>query len=125
MAERYEVTSVGVSPAQDRIHRMRSYFIAMTIRLLCVFSLFWIRGWWIVLVGIGAVVLPMFAVLIANAVSHNGGQNPDSPTPHQLKPGSQSGDSAQQATDQQVIVVDMFSERRHSNDSTPAERGNE
>lgn len=111
MAQQYEVTSVGVNPADDRAHRMRSYFIVMSLRVACVVSLFWVRGWWVLLVGLGAVVLPYFAVLIANAVAHNGGNDVDAPTALELtgEPTSVPVDRAEPST---LIVVDAPGERR-------------
>ena len=47
---------VGVNPAKDRAYRMRMYFATMTLRVLCIVSLFWVRGPWIILVAIGAIV---------------------------------------------------------------------
>lgn len=124
MAQQYDVTSVGVNPAEDRARRMRTYFIAMTIRILCVISLFWVRGWWVLLVGLAVVILPYFAVLVANAVAHDPGQQPDAPTPLELtgtepvvaEPGAPS--SAPSAT---LIVVDAPAERRASSPAEAAE----
>src|SRR5690554_4860116 len=72
MAKSYSVTSAGVNPAEDRAHRMRMYFIAMSLRVACVASLFWVRGWWVLLAAAGAVLLPWFAVMVGNAVAHGG-----------------------------------------------------
>ena len=72
MSEQYSVTSAGVTPAEDRARRMRMYFIAMSLRVVCIASLFWVRGWWILLAAAGSVILPWFAVLVANAVDHSG-----------------------------------------------------
>ena len=124
MAQQYDVTSVGVNPARDRAYRMRMYFLTMSLRVLCVVSLFWVRGPWIILVGAGAVVLPYVAVLIANAVSHTGGQAPETPTPRELGAG-ETGEPARPAEGDlpgrpspengpSVIVVDAPAERRSS-----------
>lgn len=103
---------------------MRMYFFTMSLRVLCVVSLFWVRGPWIILVGAGAVVLPYVAVLIANAVSHTGGQAPEAPTPRELGSG-ENGEHARPAEGNlpgrpspengpSVIVVDAPAERRSS-----------
>ena len=114
MAKQYKLTSVGVNPARDRAYRMRMYFLTMTLRMLCIISLFWVRGPWIILVAIGAIVLPYFAVLIANAVSHVGGTAPDAPTPHELEaplaPPEPTGTAAPPS--QTIIVIDAPAERR-------------
>lgn len=119
MSDQYRVTSVGITPAEDRAHRMRLYFIAMSIRVLCIVSLFWVRGWWILLVGAGAVLLPYFAVMWANAVDQGkDGERPDAPEPLAL-----SGESVTRTTtasphdrsdrpDTATIIVDAPEYRR-------------
>ena len=124
VAQQYKVTSVGVNPAKDRAYRMRMYFATMTLRVLCIVSLFWVRGPWIILVAIGAIVLPYVAVLIANAVSHVGGEAHETPTPLELTsseasegtvPGDvQTGETASNDVPaaSTLIVVDAPAERR-------------
>lgn len=109
MAKSYSVTSAGVNPAEDRAHRMRMYFIAMSLRVACVASLFWARGWWVLLAAAGAVLLPWFAVMVGNAVAHNGGEAPDAPAPLQIE-----GGAAEEPVDAAgpLIVVDVEPERR-------------
>lgn len=111
MAKSVSVTSAGVNPAEDRAHRMRMYFIAMVLRVLCVVSLFWVRGWWILLVALGAVVLPWFAVMVGNAVAHGEGEAPEAPEPLQLASGN-ADDDAQDAADPELIVIDVEPARR-------------
>ncbi|MBO1902585.1 DUF3099 domain-containing protein [Leucobacter weissii] len=119
MAEQYDVTSVGASPAEDRAHRMRVYFIAMSIRVACVASLFFVRGWWILVVGAGAVLLPYFAVLFANQAAHGGGRTPEAPAPLELTgadspPTGGASDPAAPgpAGSETLLVVDVLAERR-------------
>ncbi len=119
VTQQYDVTSVGVNPAKDRAYRMRMYFLTMSLRVVCVVSLFWVRGFWIILVGVGAVVLPYIAVLIANAVSHEGGRSPDAPSPLELtgaEPASYPlSDAAAEASPAPgIIVIDAPAERRSS-----------
>lgn len=115
MSEHYSVTSAGITPAEDRAHRMRTYFMVMGIRMLCVVSLFWVRGWWVLLAGIGAVVLPYVAVLIANAVNHAGdGERPEAPTPLAL-----TGTEVVATTpdvSEEIIVIDAPAPRRSGGD---------
>lgn len=111
MAAKYEVTSVRVNPAEDRAHRMRVYFITMTIRVACVASLFFVRGWWVLLAGAGAVILPYIAVLIANATANTSGERPDAPPPLELEPLEPEGAAPAEPT---VIVIDAPAERRSS-----------
>lgn len=122
MTHHYHVTSVGVNPARDRAYRMRMYFTAMALRVACIVSLFWVRGFWIILVAAGAIVLPYFAVLIANAVSHVGGQTPDAPTPLAVTGGVTQTESQVQSTESRpTIIVDAPAERRASHAGESAE----
>ncbi|GAB3606465.1 hypothetical protein GCM10027413_18740 [Conyzicola nivalis] len=71
MKTQQSITTLPASPADDRRKRMIQYTVAMTIRLVCVILLFFVQGWWLLVVGIGAVVLPYIAVILANNV-HGG-----------------------------------------------------
>lgn len=118
MSKSYSVTSAGVNPAEDRAHRMRMYFIAMSLRVLCVVSLFWVRGWWVLLAAAGAVFLPWFAVMVGNAVAHGGESAPEAPEPLQL--GSAEPPAAPDAPPSEtVIVVDVEPTRRGDPGSGP------
>ncbi|MGA0565897.1 DUF3099 domain-containing protein [Rathayibacter sp. KR2-224] len=64
--KRESITSLPASPAVDRSHRMIEYTIMMSIRVLCLVSLIWVRGWWIMIPAAGAIFLPYFAVVVAN-----------------------------------------------------------
>lgn len=112
MAKSYSVTSAGVNPTEDRAHRMRMYFIAMSLRVLCVVSLFWVRGWWVLAVAAGAILLPWFAVLVGNAVAHGGEKAPDAPDPLQLSAGEAKATPESAAST--LLVVDVDPERRAS-----------
>jgi hypothetical protein len=121
MSEQYSVTSAGVTPAEDRARRMRMYFIAMSLRVVCIASLFWVRGWWILLAAAGSVILPWFAVLVANAVDHSGdGDRPEAPTPLELTGSTQSeADTVRAGTPESpeaLIIIDAPAERRKSGD---------
>jgi hypothetical protein len=60
------ITALPAAPAADRGHRMLEYTIMMSIRVLCLVSLLWVRGWWILIPAAGAIFLPYFAVVVAN-----------------------------------------------------------
>ncbi|MCU1437811.1 MAG: hypothetical protein JWP66_898 [Naasia sp.] len=45
---------------------MLKYTVAMGIRTLCVASLLFVSGWWVLFMVVAAVLLPYFAVVIAN-----------------------------------------------------------
>lgn len=63
------ITSLPPAPQQERRARMVKYSITMGIRLVCIFACFWVRGWWLLVPAIGAVVLPYIAVVLANVHS--------------------------------------------------------
>ncbi|MFV0432988.1 MAG: DUF3099 domain-containing protein [Leucobacter sp.] len=112
MAKSFSVTSAGVNPTEDRAHRMRMYFFAMTLRVLCVVSLFWVRGWWVLIVAAGAIFLPWFAVMVGNAVAHGGEEAPQAPEPLQL--GSVESEQAEPtvSASETLLVVDVEPVRR-------------
>lgn len=102
---------------------MRVYFIAMSVRIVCVASLFFVRGWWILLVAIAVVVLPYYAVLIANQHAPTHGAPPEAPSPLELtgaepEPGADGGTG--QEPSETLLVVDAPADRRPSG---RAERG--
>jgi fatty acid desaturase len=67
------ITTVGQSPEQERKSRMVKYLIAMTIRVVCIVAAIFVDGWLMWLCFAGAIFLPYFAVVIANAqVSRSG-----------------------------------------------------
>jgi hypothetical protein len=43
------------------------YAITMSIRMICLVLMLFVQGWWLLVVGIGAVFLPYVAVVLANA----------------------------------------------------------
>ena len=71
MAKRESVTSVEVSPEDDRRSRFISYTIAMIIRVICVLLAMVVQGWLMWVFFAGAILLPYFAVVGANAVGTN------------------------------------------------------
>ena len=89
------ITSLPAAPADERRGRMLEYTVMMSIRVLCIISLIWVRGWWLVIPAAGAIFLPYFAVVVANAVRPRAGvpERPGSILP--ASSGSaRSGDSA-------------------------------
>ena len=61
------ITSLPPAPADDQRRRMISYTITMMVRVVCIGLCVIVPGWWVVLPAIGAIFLPYFAVVIANA----------------------------------------------------------
>jgi hypothetical protein len=69
--ETQSLTSLPVSPNEERKSRLGHYLIAMGLRLVCLFLCFVTPGWWILLPVVGVIVLPLLAVGLANAVNSN------------------------------------------------------
>lgn len=61
------ITSLPPSLADDQRRRMVSYSITMLIRIVCIGLCLVVPGWWALIPAFGAVLLPYFAVIIANA----------------------------------------------------------
>lgn len=72
MSRPQTVTTLPESPSTERHRRMLHYSIAMGIRVVCILLCFVVEGWWLIAPIAGAVLLPYFAVVIANARSSRG-----------------------------------------------------
>jgi len=53
--------------SSDRSKRMILYTLSMSIRLICIGLCFIVPGWFVTLPILGAVLIPYFAVVSANA----------------------------------------------------------
>ena len=74
------VTSVAVSASEDRAFRQRVYLISMSLRVVCFLTAILIAGplpLRLVLIG-GAILLPYFAVVAANAARRRTDSGPQS-----------------------------------------------
>ena len=72
MATRQSVTSVDISPEDERRSRFIKYSIAMVIRVICIILAVVVPlGWITLLFAVGAIFLPYFAVVIANTDSRS------------------------------------------------------
>jgi hypothetical protein len=60
------ITTLPLSPEAERRNRMIKYSITMGIRVVCIILMLFVHGWWLVVCAVGAIVLPYFAVVIAN-----------------------------------------------------------
>lgn len=60
------ITALPQSPQDDRRARMTKYLIAMGVRLVCIALCFVVQGWWLAVFAVAAIVLPYFAVILAN-----------------------------------------------------------
>jgi ABC-type multidrug transport system fused ATPase/permease subunit len=78
-------TSLPLSPDEERRLRVIKYSITMSIRVVCIVMMLFVQGWWLALFGLGAVVLPYFAMLLANVKSAPSGVQAKRPS-HFLVP---------------------------------------
>ncbi len=60
------ITSLPPSPEAERRARMIKYSVAMGIRMVCIVLLLFVHDWWLLVCAAGAIVLPYFAVVVAN-----------------------------------------------------------
>jgi hypothetical protein len=67
MAKPQSLTSLAQSPEDERRSRMLKYTLAMTIRVVCIVLAMVVQGWLMWVFFAGAILLPYFAVVIANA----------------------------------------------------------
>ena len=67
MAKAQSITTVSESPDDERKSRMLKYTLAMTIRVVCIVVAMFVEGWLMWLAFAGAIFLPYFAVVLANA----------------------------------------------------------
>ena len=63
------ITDARTAHTDEMRARMIKYSVSMGIRVVCLFLLFFVHGWLLWVVIAGAVVLPYFAVIIANGGS--------------------------------------------------------
>lgn len=73
------ITTLPAAPDVDRHHRMVKYLVAMGVRVLCIVALLFVHGWWLIVPAIGAIFLPYFAVVIANAATSPSGGRVERP----------------------------------------------
>lgn len=67
LAQAQSVTSIDLSPESERKSRMIKYTIAMVVRVICLIVGMMVTGWLMWVCFAGAIFLPYFAVIIANA----------------------------------------------------------
>ncbi|MBG0739620.1 DUF3099 domain-containing protein [Paeniglutamicibacter antarcticus] len=68
-ADVHNITDAPIAHSDDMHRRMVKYSLAMGIRLVCLFLIFVLPGWFKIIAIVGAVALPWFAVIIANGGS--------------------------------------------------------
>ena len=67
MATAQSVTNLEQSPEDERKSRMIRYTVAMSLRVVCIVLGVYVSGWLMWVCFAGAIFLPYFAVIIANA----------------------------------------------------------
>jgi predicted tellurium resistance membrane protein TerC len=67
MEKPQSATSLESSPEEERKARLVKYTIAMSVRVLCLILGVFLEGWAMWVAFAGAIFLPYFAVIIANA----------------------------------------------------------
>lgn len=72
MAKTQSLTSLAQSPEAERKSRMLKYTLAMTIRVVCIVLAMVVQGWLMWVCFAGAILLPYFAVVIANSAGSGG-----------------------------------------------------
>lgn len=71
MVKAHSITSIPLSPADERRSRMIKYSISMAVRMVCIVAMLFVSGWWLLLCAAGAIFLPYFAVILANQTVSN------------------------------------------------------
>lgn len=74
MDKAQSITTVGQSPELERKNRMIKYTVAMSIRVVCIVAAIFVEGWLMWVAFAGAIFLPYFAVIIANAQGAKSGE---------------------------------------------------
>lgn len=75
MSKTQSVTSLEISPELERRNRFIKYTVAMIVRVVCIVLAVSVPLGWLTLVfAAGAILLPYFAVIIANAQVSSGGK---------------------------------------------------
>ncbi|WP_241980026.1 DUF3099 domain-containing protein [Cryobacterium sp. TMT4-31] len=64
--QQQSITTLPLSPEEERRRRMIRYTVTMGIRMVCIVMMLFVQGWWLVVCALGAILLPYFAVIAAN-----------------------------------------------------------
>jgi hypothetical protein len=72
MAKTQSITSIPRSPQEDRHSRAVRYTIGFAIRLACLLSCVFLRGWFLIIPAVIAVGGPLVLVILANASTSGG-----------------------------------------------------
>ncbi|WP_417219288.1 DUF3099 domain-containing protein [Arthrobacter sp.] len=91
------ITSADESRSADMHSRTVKYTVSMSVRLACFIAAFFVHGWLQVVMLVLAVILPYFAVIVANASGTNLDKRSES-NYYDHEPVAELGASAQDAT---------------------------
>ena len=80
------ITTLQQSPEEERRTRFIKYTVAMIIRVVCIVLMLFVEGWWLLLCAAGAILLPYFAVIVANSVRVGDAEDVVRPGPLALPP---------------------------------------
>ena len=69
MKQQQSITTLPLSPDEERRRRMIRYTVTMGIRMVCIILMLFVQGWWLLVCALGAILLPYFAVIAANVHS--------------------------------------------------------
>lgn len=73
------ITTLPPSPDEEHRSRVIKYSVTMGIRTVCVILAIVTTGWWQAAAIVGAIVLPYFAVMVANIKMRSGGATVERP----------------------------------------------
>lgn len=73
------LTTLPLAPDIERKRRMIKYSVAMSVRVVCIIVVILVPGWWALVPGLGAIFLPYFAVVLANAAGPGSAQSVERP----------------------------------------------
>lgn len=68
----HNITDARIPHSDDMHRRMVQYAMTMSIRVICLILIFFVGGWMRIVCIVGAIVLPYFAVILANRGSDTG-----------------------------------------------------
>ena len=77
---------------------MIRYSVTMGIRMVCIVLMLFVHGWWLLVCAAGAILLPYFAVIVANVHGSGAGTTVVRPGAVQLYRGQSSSQSSGQSS---------------------------
>lgn len=78
------VTTMTETAQEERQARLRQYLLTMAIRSACFILMVWVRGPLLIVLALGAIFLPMIAVMLANHAKTRRQKPVEAPDSHAL-----------------------------------------